>query len=418
MTIDDLTPRTQRIQRTQRKSGVFLCVLCNLCVLCGGLKSAAQEPAGPQPVSAAQLQAAISKLGDLDYATRTTASRIVRRTASAQAVPALLQAVAEQADGFVRYRSLVLLTGFNDPRMNDSMRESLVSPNDRLRAVAYSFFEHPPDRSMVPQFLTALDKEQGEFVRPALVRATAALTALGQGDDITRVRQALLREVTRGEDFFRSAVIEALGDYKAAFAFDALVAVAKLEGPLQDDAALALGKIGDKRALETLAAIQRTAPRRTQPSIATAICLLDVNCGSHEGYLVEALKFSSKSPGFQELLRAAAGGLGTLAVAGHAEAAQALIEIGGPSREDLTRAPVALALATVALRNTPLIMTILEKQNNRDDAISLLADGFDMLEEDLDKERFFAFTRRTYWESPEHAPRRALMQTLIGKLDF
>ena len=412
MTVADSTP-----------SRVLRCVLCSLGVLClvcvlSVREAEAQEPAGPQPVSPAQLQAAIAKLGDLDYATRTAASRTVRRTASTQAVPALLQAVGEQADGYVRYRSLVLLTGFNDPRMTDSMRESLVSPNDRLRAVAYSFFEHNPDRSMVPQFLTALDKEQGEFVRPALVRATAALAALGQGDDITRLRQALLREVTRGEDFFRSAVIEALGDYKAAFAFDALVAVAKLEGPLQDDAALALGKIGDKRALETLAAIQRTAPRQTQPSIATAICLLGVNCESHEGYLVEALKFSDKNPGFQELLRAAAGGLGTLAVAGHAEAAQALVEIGGPSKEDPTRAPVALALATIALRNTPLIMTMLEKPAERDSAIVLLAEGFDMLEEDLDKERFFALARRTYWESPENSPRRALMQTLIGKLDF
>jgi len=41
-----------------------------------------------------------------------------------------------------------------------------------------------------------------------------------------------------------------------------------------------------------------------------------------------------------------------------------------------------------------------------------------MLEEDLDKERFFAFVRHSYWESPESSPRRALMQTLIGKLDF
>ena len=34
-------------------------------------------------------------------------------------------------------------------------------------------------------------------------------------------------------------------------------------------------------------------------------------------------------------------------------------------------------------------------------AIALLAEGFDMLEEDLDKERFFALVRRTYWESPD-----------------
>jgi HEAT repeat protein len=370
-------------------------------------------------VSPAQLQAAIAKLGDLDYATRTTASRTVRRTASAQAVPALLQAVSEQPDGYVRYRALVLLTGFNDPRTKDAMRESLASPNDRLRTVAYRFFEHNPDRAMVPQFMTALDKEQAEFVRPALVRALASVAAGAgaQGDDVSRARQALVREVSRGEDFFRSAVIEALGDYKAQYALDALTAVATLDGPLQDDAALALGKIGDKRALETLAAIQRTAPRPAQPSIATAICLLDVNCESHQSYLVDTLKFSDKNPGFQELLRGAAAGLGALAVAGHAEAAQALVDLGVPSK-DPTRAPVSLALATVALRNTPLTMAMLEKHADRENAIVLMAEGFDMLEEDLDKERFFAFTRRAYWESPDNSPRRALMQTLIGKLDF
>jgi len=373
--------------------------------------AAAQEPAAPQNVTAAQLQAAISKLGDLNYETRANASRTVRRTASTQAVPALLQAVSEQADGYVRYRSLVLLTGFNDPRTIDSMRESLASPNDRLRIVAYSFFERNPDRAMVPQFLTALEKETAEFVRPALVRALAAL-----GDD-PRVREALLREVPRGEDFFRSAVIEALGDYKAQYAVDAIAAVAKLEGPLQDDAALALGKIGDKRALETLAAIQRTAPRQIQPSIAAAICLLGINCESHVGYLVDALKFSDKNEGFQELLRGAASGLGALAVSGRIDAAKALVEIGVPSK-DPTRAPVALALATVALRNTPLTMTMLEQMTDRDAALSLMAEGFDMLEEDLAKERFFTFARRTYWESPANSPRRALMQTLIGKLDF
>jgi HEAT repeat protein len=397
-----VTPRTA--------SFLFVWMVCTLCVFYTG-EARAQEPAAPQTVSPEQLQAAIGKLGDLDYPTRTNASRTVRRTASTQAVPALLQAVSEQADGYVRYRALVLLTGFNDPRIHDAMRESLTSPNDRLRTVAYSFFEHHPDPAMVPQFLAALDKEQAEFVRPALVRALAAL-----GGD-PRVRQALLGQVSRGEDFFRGAVIEALGDYKGAYAFDALTAVARLEGPLQDDAALALGKIGDKRALETLAALQRTAPRQTQPSIAAAICLLGVNCESHQSYLVEALKFSDKNEGFQELLRAAAAGLAALAVAGHAEAANSLVEVGVPSK-DPTRAPVALALATVALRNTALVMTLLEQRTDRDAALTLMAEGFDMLEEDLDKERFFALARRTYWESAANSARRALMQTVIGKLDF
>jgi HEAT repeat protein len=380
-------------------------------VLCAN-RGPAQEPPAPQPTSAEQLKTAIGKLGDLDYATRTAAARTVRRAPAAQAVPALLQTVAEHADGYVRYRALVLLTGFNDPRTKDAMRESLKSPNDRLRAAGYSFFEHNPDRSIAPDFLVALDKEQGEFVRPALVRAVAAL-----GADDPRVRQPVVREVGRGQDFFRSAAIEALGDYKAQYAFDAITAVAKLNGPLQEDAALALGKVGDKRALETLAAMQRSAPKTAQPSIATAICLLGVNCESHENYLVETLKFADTNPGFQELLRGAAAGLGALAVANRSEAAKTLFEIGIPSR-DPTRAPVALAIATVALRNTPLMMSILEGHQDRERAIALVAEGFDMLEEDLDKERFFAAVRRAYWDAGNASPRRELMQTLIGKLDF
>src|SRR5206468_2703794 len=200
-------------------------------------------------------------------------------------------------------------------------------------------------------------------------------------------------------------------------AYDAIVSVAKQDGPLQVDAAIALGKIGDKRAIETLAALQRSAPRRAQPAIAAAICLLGVNCESHENYLFETLRFSDKNIGFQELMRGAASGLGAVGVAGHDEAVSALVEIGIPSR-DPARAPIALALATVALRNTPLMLSVLQKDPDRDAAIALVAEGFDMLEEDLEKERFFALVRRTYWDSAEGSPKRRLMQTLIGKLDF
>jgi HEAT repeat protein len=389
-------------------------------VLCGPVRSSyAQEPPAPQPASAAQLQAAIGKLGDFDFPTRTAAARTVRRTTAPQAVPELLQAVSGHADGYVRYRALVLLTGFNDPRTKDAMRESLNSPNDRLRAVAYSFFEHNPDPALVGALLTALDKEQGEFVRPALVRALAAAARDSTSrDDVTRARQALVRDVSRGEDFFRSTVIEALGDYKAAYAFDAITTVAKLTGPLQDDAALALGKIGDKRALETLAGLQRTAPRSAQPSIAAAICLLDVNCKTHESYIIDTIKFADEHEGYQDLLRSAAAGLGALAVAGHGEALDALVDVGIPARNETTRAPVALAVGAVALRNTPAMLMYLAKHPKQSDVIALLADGFDMLEEDLEKERFFALVRRSYWDAADKSDTRALMQTLIGKLDF
>jgi len=392
-----------------------LCVLLAACVCLAasnGRAQSVQEPPAPQSVSGAELKAAIDKLGDLDYDTRTAASRTVRRTNAAQAVPALVQAVAEHADGYVRYRALVLLTGFNDPRTKGAMRESLASPNDRLRTVAYSYFEHNPDRSLTADLLGALDKEQAEFVRPALVRALAALPA------DPRVQQTLTREVGRGADFFRSAVIEALGDYKAAYAYDAINAVAKLDGPLQDDAVLALGKIGDTRALATLAELQKTAPAHRQPSIAAAICLLGVDCSSHDEYLKQSLAYAEKNSGYQDLLRAAAEGLATLAVRGRRPSADALFDIGVPAKDDATRAPAALAVATVALRNTPLFLQTIEGRKDRADAIELVAEGFDMLEEDLDKEAFFALIRKTYWASPDGSPARDLMQTLIGKLDF
>ena len=394
-----------------RGSARLAILLCAALVANSPSAAAQQEPPAPQTVSQADLQAAINKLGDLDYDSRTAASRTIRRAAAPQAAGALLRAVQEHADGYVRYRALVLLTGFNDPRTKDAMLAVLPSPNDRLRTVAYSYFEHNPDRLMIPELLVDLDKERAEFVRPALVRALASL-----GDD-PRVQQVLTREVGRGEDFFRSVVIEAIGDYKGRYAAEAIAAVARLDGPLQDDAALALGKVGDPKALEILAALQRSAPRERQPSIAAAICLLGVNCPIHTNYLLETLKFADANSGYQELLRGAAGGLAAVALSGHPEAATALFDIGVPSK-DPTRGPVALAVATIALRNTPLLMTMLEKHPNPNAAIDLIAEGFDMLEEDLYKERFFAFARRTYWASAEGSPTRTLMQALIGKLDF
>ncbi|MEW6321580.1 MAG: HEAT repeat domain-containing protein [Acidobacteriota bacterium] len=371
----------------------------------------AAQDRGPAPTSAADLAAAIDRLGDLDYPARVAAARTIRRTAAAQAVPALLRAVDEHGDGYVRFRALVLLTGFNDPRIADAMESALASPNDRLRELAYGYFEHHPERPLVTRFLDALDKEPGEFVRPAIVRALAA-----QGDD-PRVREALTRDIMRGVDFFRSTVIEAVGDYRLAFAVPRLIDVARLDGPLQDDAVVALGKIGDARALGVLAELQRTAPETVQPAIAAAICLLGSNCGSHVGYLERVLRFGEDHPGYQELIRGAAAGLGAVAVKGDEDALRILLDVGVPSQDPL-RAPLALALGLVALRNTPLMLKTLQALADPAPAIDLLAEGFDMLEEDLEEERFFVAVRRAYWAAPEGAPMRALGEALITKLDF
>jgi HEAT repeat protein len=357
------------------------------------------------------VKAAIDQLGDLDFSVRMAAGKTVRRAPANVAVPALLSAVAAHTDGYVRFRALVLLSGFNDPRTHDVMRAALTDKNDRLRTVAYAFFEHNPNANSVPRLLLAAEQEASEFVRPALMRALAA-----HGEDAA-VRKLMTGLVMKGQDLFRSAVIEALGDYKGAYAAAQITEVAKLAGPLQDDSVVALGKVGDKRALDVFAALQRSAPRATQPSIAAAICLLGVNCSSHVNYLIDALVFAIANPGFQDLLRSTAGGLATLAVTGNEPAAQTLMEKGAPT-QDPARAAIALALGTVALRNTPLMLNILERQADPEPAVELLREAFDMLEEDFAEERFFVTVRRGYWQAADGSPTRKVAELLIRKLEF
>lgn len=370
-------------------------------------QAAAPPPAGGQQ----QLTSAIDNLSSLEYPVRMEAARTVRRAAPATAVPALSQAATSHKDGYVRFRALVLLSGFNDPRTRDVMTRLLADPNDRLRAVAYAYFEHNPDPEAVGRLIQALPKEESEFVRPSLTRAIAA-----HGKEKV-AQDTVAKLVMQGQDFFRSAVIEAIGDYKGAYAFQALTTVAKQDGPLQDDAVLALGKIGDKRALETCAALQRSAPGNSQPAVAASICLLGINCSSHQGYLTDTLKFGIQQPGFQELLRGSASGLAALAVHGNEDALHTLIELGAPAR-DPARAAIALSIGTVALRNTPLTLKVLERQSRQDAALELLREAFDMLEEDFVEERFFATVRRGYWQAAPGSPARALAEALIRKLEF
>jgi HEAT repeat protein len=382
-----------------------------LCIACLSAAPVPAQERGPTPASPEQIRAAIDKLGDLDYATRMAAGRTIRRAPAAQVVPALLQAVSEHADSFIRFRSLILLTGYNDPRTVDMMQSLLVSPNDRLREVAYGYFEQNPSPALMPQMLAALDKEEGEFVRPALVRALAALPKQ------PKVADALIVDAGRGLDYFRSTVIEALGDYKIAAAIPKLIEIAKIDGPLQDDAALALGKIGDKSALGALAGLQQTGAKENQPAIAASICLLGTNCPVHIEYLQKTLQYADTYPGYQDLVRSAASGLGQIARQGNEDALRILFDVGIPS-QDPVRAPMTLAIGLVALRNTPLLLKHLETRTDQDAAAGIVAEAFDMLEEDLEEERFFVTVRKAYWSAADGSPTRKLCELLINKLDF
>jgi HEAT repeat protein len=367
-------------------------------------------PQAPPPPTREDVDKAIDRLGAFDYDERMKAARVVRRAPGTLAMPALIDAASGHADGFVRYRALVLLSGYEDPRVPDAMEQALGEVNDRLRTVGYQYFERHPDARLIPAFVKAFGSEMAEFVRPALVRAMAA-----QGKD-PRLQPLLVKDVARGQDFFRSTVIEALGDYKAEYALKAIAEVAALDGPLRDDAVVAIGKIGSKESLGLLAGLQRTAPREAQPAVATAICLLGSNCDSHRGFLSRTLTFTDRNPGFQELLRGAAAGLGALAVQGDVEAGRTLFEIGIPSA-DPTRAPVALALAGFAVKRPAALLERLAERHDRQEALLLLREGFDMLEEDFSEEQFFVAVRKAYFAAPDESS-KPMIQALINTLEF
>jgi HEAT repeat protein len=411
------------VAKTMRAFGAAALMLLAVVALSAQQSAPAPPPTKPPPapagapkdarevVTPAQLAAAIEKLGTLDFTERMAAARTTRRAEPTLAVPTLLKAVETHPDAYVRFRALVLLSGFNDPRTRDIMRGALGLQNDRLRTVAYTYFEHNADPSVIPKLLAAVPVESSEFVRPALTRSLAAY-----GSD-PKVRETMAGLVMKGQAFFRSAVIEALGDYRATYAVGPITEVAKIDGPMQTDAAIALGKIGEKSSLATLAEIQRTAPRESQPAIAAAICLLGVNCESHEPYLANTLRFAIATIGYQELVRGSAAGLASLAVSGREAAAAELIRQGAPTR-DPARAAIVLAIGTIALRNTPLMLKVLQGEGMLEPGSELLREAFDMLEEDFEEERFFVTVRKSYWQAPAGSPSRTVCETLIRQLEF
>jgi len=129
-------------------------------------------------VPATTLAGAIDQLGTIDFGIRTKASRFVRRAPAAQAVPALVQAATKHKDGYVRFRALVLLAGFGDPQVRAVMLPAIDDQNDRLREVAYAYFERNPDPSLAPKLIAKLETEQSEFVRPSLIHALAAVVII------------------------------------------------------------------------------------------------------------------------------------------------------------------------------------------------------------------------------------------------
>lgn len=367
-------------------------------------------PNAQAPFEVRELREAISKLGDFDNNVRVEAARFVRRAEAATAVPILLEAARRHKDNYVRYRVAVLSYGFRGTQIDLFFREALTVANDRIRAVAYDYAEHSPDATLVPRLLAALDEEKSEFVRPALFRALVA-----HAED-AEVQEKLLFHLDREEDFFRSALIEALGDYRADYAVERLIPIAASEGPLRDDALIALGKIGQLSALSVISEAQGVVSDVLQPVVSAAACMLGFDCQNQEQYIFQSLRVSATS-GNRDSLRSAARAAVALAMVGRLGAAEVLFDIGMGAAESV-RAPVALALGTIALRRPDLMQMMLEKVERLEEALLLLRDAFDMLDEDFAEERFYMHLRDEYYTSGEGTATRTVAGLVARTLEF
>jgi HEAT repeat protein len=366
-----------------------------------------------QPADAAAIRTAISQLSSFDFATRTDAARVVRRAPAAIAVPALREAVTRtDRDEYVRFKAFVLLSQIDPAVTAQIAQQVLPDRNDRVRTVAYQWFEHHPDPAVVPALVRALATEQSEFVRPALTRA---LAAAGTG---APVRDALAPLVMRGQDMFRGAVIEALGDYDGRYALADITAVAQLDGPLQDDAITALGRLGDASSRAVLAKLQDSARRELQPTISAALCLQGVDCDARLAYLKSTLEYAAANPSYQPLLRGVVHALAVLAVSGREPALTRLFD-AGVSSKDPARAAITLGVGYVALRNADVVLKVLATRADGQPAIALVGDAFDMLSsEDFEEERFGAEVRRALASAPAGAPERRVADALIKELEY
>jgi hypothetical protein len=371
--------------------------------------SVAWPAAAQSPAPASDLQSQINSLGSLDYAVRTRAARQIRRAPEAAAVVALSTNARMGSDEFVRYRAFILLTAFSERATTDVAKAVLRDRNDRLRQVAYEWFERHPDTQLGDTLVSLLQTEQAEFVRPALVGAVAAI-----GDGNAVIQRSLVAEVGRGLDMFRSAAIESLGDHHALYATDAIANVSRVEGPLQDDAVIALGRLGGASAQSALKTIAMESGDIALTARA-ALCLTGQGCETALMTLVEAAT-AARTP--QARLRSAVSGLESMAQDGKPGALEALL--GLASRGTAVRDEAALALSGVAIRKPDVMLAWLGMQSDdqRKTALGLLKDGFETLEEDFGEEQFYATARATYWKASDNSPTRTLMASVIDTLGF
>ena len=386
----------------------YLIFFTLLIALAGTSATASQAPA----ISAA-LQAALDRLGTVNYNNSDVvggAEQYIHRLPASEAVPALTYTVLTATDQLVRSRSLVLLTGFSDPAIPPTMRTLMGDRSVRVREMTYRWMALHPDPSQASTLLELLQAEKTDGVRPAIAAALAAV------DTDPQVRRTLLEEVNRGPDFFRVAVIDTLGRRRATYAADAIAEIAKVEGPLQDDAVLALARIGDPRATGTVAA-EGNDGADVRAALLAARCLLDGDCTATTKALAAAALDAATAP---QNAQAAVTALGAVAEKPDMDATSALLSLESKAPPAVSD-QAAVELSILAVRSPLPVLAWLDGLADgplRNAAIDVLRAGFDRLEQDFAEEQFYVAAHAAYVAAPQGSAARTRLGALLDALAF
>jgi hypothetical protein len=177
---------------------------------------------------------------------------------------------------------------------------------------------------------------------------------------------------------------------------------------------VALGRIGDARALPVLTAMTGVAAD-LRASVTTAQCLLGEGCERH---LAELVTIATGPGASRSAVRAAVNALAVLAIEGDLRALSVLYSLG--MQDEALREAAGVGFGVAALRRPDLMLEWLDRTDEAaiGPAVDLLKTGFDRLEEDFAEEQFFAAVRASYWKTEEDSPARRLAAMLIQRLEF
>ena len=210
-------------------------------VLLGSAGAAARQERGPSPTSADELRGAIAKLGDLDYGIRSKAGRVIRRAPAAAGC-------ASAAAGVTRARGWVHPIPQPGPadRLQRSAHRGRRCRRRWPRRTIGCERSHTATSSINPDRALAAALSGGARARrPASSSGRRSFARWRRSATMPKVREALLVRRPARRRLFPQHGHRGAGRLQAdRTRCRSSPKSPMLEGPLQDDAVMALGKSG------------------------------------------------------------------------------------------------------------------------------------------------------------------------------